>query len=142
VFTRLTLMPAFRALTIAAAFALVAACSSGGGGGGGATLRVTDGVVEITADDLKFNGSTIEAPAGEPFVVRFTNLESQPHNFAVDRSQGGAEIVTGEIITGPDATAEVEVPALEPGEYFFVCDVHATEMTGTIVVGEAPPASG
>ena len=61
--------------------------------------------------------------------------ESQPHNVAVysEADGGGDEIVIGDIITGPDVTTQVVVPALEPGTYYFRCDVHP-EMEGTIVV--------
>ena len=128
-------------LTLGLAIALVA-CGGGddsdapaasGGGTGGGTVAVVDGNVDLSADDLEFDASVIEAPAGEEFTITFTNLESQPHNVAVDTEEGGDEIVTGEVITGPDATTTITVPALEPGEYFFVCDVH-TDMNGTIVV--------
>lgn len=110
---------------------------------GGGTVAVVDGAVELSADELAFDASTIEAPAGEEFTVTLNNLESQPHNVSVYAEEGGEEIVTGEIVTGPDQSVDVVVPALDPGEYFFVCDVHATvdEMKGTIVVGE-PEASG
>jgi plastocyanin len=99
----------------------------------GGTVAVVDGNVDLSADDLQFNANVIEAPAGEEFTITFTNLESQPHNVAVDTEEGGDEIVTGEVITGPDATTTITVPALDPGEYFFVCDVHP-DMNGTIVV--------
>ncbi|HEX7170987.1 MAG TPA: cupredoxin domain-containing protein [Candidatus Limnocylindria bacterium] len=101
--------------------------------GGGGTVAVADGNVDLSANNLEFDASVIEAPAGEEFTITFTNLESQPHNVAVDTEEGGDEIVTGEVITGPDATTTITVPALEPGEYYFVCDVHP-EMNGTIVV--------
>lgn len=128
-------------------FAL-AACSSGGGGddggdGGGAgdcpgtggTATVTDGEVRLCADDLAFDATTIEAPAGEEFNITFTNAESQPHNVAVytEAGGGGEEIFIGEVITGPDVTTQVPVDGLEPGTYYFRCDVHP-EMEGTIVV--------
>lgn len=103
------------------------------GTGGGGTVAVVDGNVDLSADNLEFDASVIQAPAGEAFTITFTNLESQPHNVAVDTQEGGDEIVTGEVITGPDATTTITVPALEPGEYFFVCDIH-TDMNGTIVV--------
>ena len=99
----------------------------------GGTVAVVDGNVDLSADDLEFDATVIEAPAGEEFTITFTNLESQPHNVAVDTEEGGDEIVTGEVITGPDATTTITVPALDPGEYFFVCDVHP-DMNGTIVV--------
>jgi plastocyanin len=99
----------------------------------GGTVAVVDGNVDLSADDLQFDANVIQAPAGEEFTITFTNLESQPHNVAVDTEEGGDEIVTGEVITGPDATTTITVPALDPGEYFFVCDVHP-DMNGTIVV--------
>ncbi|MGH2358829.1 MAG: cupredoxin domain-containing protein [Candidatus Limnocylindria bacterium] len=100
------------------------------------TATVTDGVVEITADELAFDVGTINAPAGE-FIVHLVNVESQPHNFSVYTEEGGEPIVEGEIITGPDATVDIQVPALDAGTYFFVCDVHSSveAMTGTLVVG-------
>lgn len=124
-------------LLIPALITLLAACSGGGDDGsentGGGTIAVVGGAVEINADDLAFDASTIQAPAGEEFTVTLNNLESQPHNFAVYREEGGEQIVAGEIITGPDAAVDVTVPALEPGTYFFKCDVHP-EMNGAIVV--------
>lgn len=119
------------------AMTLVACTSGGASPSPRGTGTVTDGVVDIVANGLAFDLSTIEAPAGE-FIVRLINGENQPHNFSVYVEEGGELIVEGEIITGPDVTIEVQVPALEPGEYFFVCDVHATvqAMKGTLVVGE------
>ena len=100
---------------------------------GGGAVAVVDGNVDLSADSLEFDASVIEAPAGEAFTITFTNLEAVPHNVAVDVEEGGDEIVTGEVITGPDATTTINVPALEPGTYYFVCDIHP-EMNGTIVV--------
>jgi plastocyanin len=122
---------------------VLAACSSGeedggggggGNGGGGGTATVENGEVAISADNLEFDVSTIEAPAGEEFTINFTNLESQPHNVALYVEEGGDTIVEGEIVTGPDGTDQVVVPALDPGTYYFQCDVHP-DMNGTIVVG-------
>ena len=104
-----------------------------GSGDGGGTVAVENGNVDLSADDLEFDASVIEAPAGEEFTITFTNLESQPHNVAVLTEEGGDEIVRGEVITGPDAETTVTVPALEPGEYYFLCDVHP-EMNGSVVV--------
>lgn len=100
---------------------------------GGGTVAVVDGEVAISADDLEFDASTIEAPAGAEFTITFTNNESQPHNVAIYSEEGGDEIVIGEVITGPDATTQVVVPALEAGTYYFQCDVHP-DMNGAVVV--------
>lgn len=99
------------------------------------TVAVVDGNVDLAADNLEFDANVIEAPAGEAFTITFTNLEAVPHNVAVDTEEGGDEIVTGEVITGPDVSTTVNVPALEPGEEYFVCDIHPG-MNGTIVVDE------
>jgi plastocyanin len=134
------LMRRAQILGIVALAALVVACSpsgdgatNGGNGGDGGTATVTDGAVAISSDNLEFDVSTIEATAGEAFTITYTNLESQPHNVAIYTEEGGDEIVVGEIITGPDATTEVQVPAQEAGTYYFRCDVHP-EMEGQVVV--------
>jgi plastocyanin len=114
---------------------VLAACGGGdsdGGTSGGATVAVTDGVVEISADDLEFNAGTITATAGEPFTVVFTNLESQPHNVAVYTTEGGDEIAIGDVINEGE-TSELQVEGLTAGTYYFRCDVHP-EMEGTIVI--------
>lgn len=112
------------------------AAASAGTGGDGATGgegAVSGGTVEVTADDMAFNVDTITAPAGESFTVTFTNNEAVPHNFSVYTEEGGEEIAVGNVINEGE-TDEITIEGLEPGEYFFVCDVHPTEMTGTLVV--------
>ena len=101
-------------------------------GSGGGTVAVVDGVVELTAADLRFDATVIEAPAGEAFTISFTNNDSAPHNVAVYTEEGGDEIATSDPINEGE-TLEVEVPALDAGEYFFVCDIHP-DMNGTVVV--------
>lgn len=133
-----------RAALVMLSLLLVGALAACGGDGAasapetadpGRTGTVTGGSITITADDLEFNLDVIEAPAGETFTVVFENLEAVPHNWSLRVEEGGEEIVVGEVITGPDASVEVEVPALDAGEYFFVCDIHPADMTGTLVVG-------
>lgn len=135
-----------RGVALMAAIALVAlmaACSpstdDGGDGAaasgdatGGGTVSVTDGVVELSAADLAFDASVIEAPAGEAFTISFTNNDSAPHNVSVYTEEGGDVIVEGDVID-PGASTEVQVEALDAGEYFFVCDIHP-DMTGSVVV--------
>ena len=99
---------------------------------GGGTVSVVDGVVELTAADLLFDASVIQAPAGETFTISFTNNDSAPHNVAVDTEEGGDEIATSDPINQGESL-EVQVPAQDPGEYFFVCDIHP-DMNGTVVV--------
>ena len=93
-----------------------------------------DGVIVLSADQLQFSAPCIVAPTGEDFVVRFTNDESQPHNVAIYGDRGkGTKLFEGEIINGPDRTIDYEVAALEAGDYYFDCTVHA-EMNGAVYV--------
>jgi plastocyanin len=98
----------------------------------GGTVSVVNGAVDIGADEMAFDANVIQATAGEAFTVTFTNNESVPHNFSVYTEEGGEAIAQGKVI-GEGLTDEVEIEALEPGEYYFVCDLH-TEMNGVIVV--------
>jgi plastocyanin len=107
--------------------------TDGGDNTGGGTVSVSGGSVEITAADLAFDASTIEAPAGEAFTITLVNNDSAPHNISVYTEEGGEEVVVGDVINQGETT-EVEVPALDAGEYYFVCDVHP-DMNGTVVVG-------
>ncbi|MDQ3689507.1 MAG: cupredoxin domain-containing protein [Chloroflexota bacterium] len=128
--------------TAIALVALMAACSSpaestdasdGGGNAGGGTVAVTAGAVELSADDLAFDANVIQATAGEAFTITFTNNEAAQHNISVYTEEGGEEIVIGDVI-GEGETVEVQVPALDAGEYFFVCDIHPDIMMGSVVV--------
>ena len=119
-----------RALTVVAMTLLFAACSGGGGGDGGADPADAD--VSISANNNQFSTQELRVPAGEAFTLAFTNEEGAAHNVAIYVEQGGEALFVGEIFNGPDRTEVYEVPALEPGEYYFHCDVHP-EMNGTVI---------
>jgi plastocyanin len=128
-------------ITLILAFASVLAACSGGndasqppanGGAGGDTATVEGGNVEISAADLVFNVTTIEAPAGEDFTITLVNDDSAPHNVSVYSEEGGELLAEGPFID-PDQTGTTDVSALEPGTYYFVCDLHP-EMNGSLVV--------
>ena len=94
-----------------------------------------DSVIEISADNLKFSAPCMVAPAGEAFVIRFTNDEAAVHNVAIygDRSKATTHL-NGETITGPDQTIDYAVDALPAGDYYFDCIVHPAEMNGALYV--------
>ncbi len=110
-----------------------AAESAGAGDGGSGTATVTDGAVEITAENLEFSANTIEATAGEPFTITLVNNDTAPHNISIYAEEGGEVIVEGAVINQGE-TVEVQVDALAAGEYYFLCDIHP-EMNGAVVVG-------
>jgi plastocyanin len=108
----------------------VAACS---GGGAVASLTPPPGVdATVTAQNNKFIAQAIQLPAGRPTRLFFKNLDGQPHNVAIYADSSAAQsLFVGETIT--NAAQVYDVPALDPGEYFFRCDVHP-DMTGTVKV--------
>jgi plastocyanin len=93
-----------------------------------------DGVRVCAFDDTAFVPTTLDAPAGEPFVLEFENQdEGVPHNVAIYRDESAEEsLFVGDLVDGP-TTATYDVPALDAGDYFFRCDVHPA-MTGTVEV--------
>lgn len=76
-----------------------------------------DGVIEISADQLRFSAPCMVASAGVALVIRFTNKESEPHNVAIyaDRSKA-TPIEVGDAITGPNNTIDYPVDAMAAGD--------------------------
>lgn len=95
------------------------------GGGGTVTLN-------LAAQNIAFDQTSLTAPAGETFYILFTNNDAgTPHNVAINDASGGQQF-KGEIFPGV-ATKDYQVPALPAGTYMYVCSVHAN-MTGTLTV--------
>jgi plastocyanin len=113
--------------------------TAGAPGGGGA--RVT-----VAAQSLQFDTGRIELPANAPSTIHFENNDPGiQHNIAIfTDSSLGTNLFRGEIVTGPTAV-DYRIPPLDPGSYYFHCDVHPT-MSGTVVVkaagGGGPPPTG
>jgi plastocyanin len=111
--------------------------TAGRPGGGGA-------MVTVAAQGLQFDTDRIELPAA-PSTIHFENDDPGiQHNIAIfTDSTLGTNLFRGEIVTGP-ATVDYAIPALDPGSYYFHCDVHPT-MSGTVLVkgggGGPPPPS-
>jgi plastocyanin len=92
-------------------------------------------VIAISAKDLKFSVSCMQAPAGTAFKVRLTNNDGSPHEVAIYRDAGFSDaIVKPDPFSGPGVTKDVPVPALAAGTYYFNCIIHPADMKGTLVV--------
>jgi len=93
------------------------------------------GAVQITAHNLAFDQRTVNAPAGKPFTLTFDNeAPGVPHNVSIyTNASATTALFKGALVTGPK-TIDYHVGGLQPGSYFFRCDVHPTLMTGTFVV--------
>lgn len=137
-------------LVLGAALLVAAACSgdsdggetpSGGGEtpaagqtptGGGATAEIS------MIPTIQFDTSELTIAADTDVTITADNTDPGiSHNFAVYSSRDAAD-------SGEDALAATETCAgsctdevtlnLSPGEYFFRCQVHPSQMTGTLVV--------
>ena len=108
------------------------ATEGGDGGTGSGTVTVADGAVTITASGLQFDATTIEATAGEDFTITLVNNDSAPHNLSIYSEEGGDDLVMGGTAEAGQ-TVTVDVSALEPGTYYFQCDIHP-DMNGQVVV--------
>lgn len=91
--------------------------------------------VSISAKGVAFDTARLSAPAGTAFAIRFDNQDAGvPHNVSVYTDASAATVLLrGQIVTGPKVVT-YRVKALSAGSYFFRCDVHPAQMTGTLVV--------
>lgn len=79
---------------------------------------------------LQFDADAIEAPAGEDFCIEFTNDDSVPHDVGIpDIDFNGDDVQPGESTT-------YLIPAMEAGDYTFICTLHPQAMVGDLTVGE------
>jgi plastocyanin len=118
------------ALGLVALAVLSVACSSAEAKPAVPSGPVVDGPT-VVAKDLKFQTTSVEVKAGSNVTIHFDNQDSAPHNIAVyTDSSASKAVAVGDVVT--TAKSDLVVPALQPGTYFFRCDVHH-DMTGTIV---------
>lgn len=86
----------------------------------------------LAADDLAFDKQELDFPASTELELVFVNHDVAPHNFSLYREEGGELLFEGETIDQGEVTYELTTP--EEGIYFFRCDVHPTQMRGTVNV--------
>jgi cytochrome c oxidase subunit 2 len=97
----------------------------------------TGSAVSLVAHNIHWDKKCLAVDAHKPFTVTIANKDAGiDHDFAVWSSPKLKHryFVTAKV-TGV-ATKTYEVPALEPGRYFFQCDVHGPAMSGTLLVGQ------
>ena len=119
-------------LTIVAGPAIASRLRGGGADGGAGGGPPVSAEHTVTAQNLAFDTSELNVPAGQPITITFTNNETAPHNIAIyDSSERTTEIFNGKIIEGPDVTEVYNVDPLDAGNYYFLCIVHPN-MNGTV----------
>jgi cytochrome c oxidase subunit 2 len=92
--------------------------------------------LKILAQNTAFDKKCLAAPADKPFKIVFDDKDppSNPHNVAIF---DGDDATAPNVFRGATIGSQVinyDVPALDPGEYFFHCDVHPQAMKGKLVV--------
>jgi plastocyanin len=114
--------------------ASAAASASATASGGAVALTVTAPQGAATAG---FDPNKLEGPANTPFTVTFDNQDTttSPHNWVLKDPSGAKVQVGGDtgFFSGP-AKREYQIPALAPGDYSFLCEVHPAVMTGTLTI--------
>lgn len=103
------------------------------------TAIVDPQVLELTVHDFAFSTDLLEADAGRPITIAFSNEDGVVHNLQLWRDDARDEkLFFGELLDGP-ATIEYELGVLEPGRYRFECSPHVGTMFGHLVVEQAAP---
>ncbi|HEX5040213.1 MAG TPA: cytochrome c oxidase subunit II [Candidatus Limnocylindria bacterium] len=96
--------------------------------GGAAECGTT---ISIVASNSQFDIDSFEVPAGTPFCIEFENQDNIQHNVAILDS--GTPLFEGEFLNEP-GTITYQVPALDAGDYQFLCQAHPTTMLGDVTV--------
>jgi plastocyanin len=91
-----------------------------------------------------FAQTTLSFPADRPVNLTFENQEpGQQHDMVITAgSDAKAPVVfTGPLVQGP-GSAVYSIKPLQPGSYFYYCQVHPTTMMGTLTVAPEPSGGG
>lgn len=108
----------------------------GAAAGGGAAPAA--GGLTVDATDNKFDKTTLDAAAGAPLTVVFNNKGKVKHNLHFYDKKGGKTLADGAgsdtafIDGGKNETLTFTPPGA--GSFYYQCDLHPTEMFGTLNV--------
>jgi len=102
----------------------------------GSPTEAPTGEADLTAENIAFSPAelTLQPQDGQVSFV-FENVDPVAHNVAVTAGSDASAppLFEGEFITGPaKITYSFEAP--DPGDYFFYCQAHPAQMTGTLTV--------
>jgi len=89
--------------------------------------------LELTAKNVAFDKTELQASADQKFTLKFTNQEAIPHNVVIT-DKDNKQLFKSDDLTGPDKSGEFAVPPLPAGQYTFFCSFHPAQMVGTLTV--------
>ncbi len=88
----------------------------------------------MQAVNITFAPSSLSAPAGTPITVTLQNQDNGlAHNINFFAPGTSTSIGATDVVQGV-STQTLSLGSLAPGSYHFKCDVHPTQMSGTLVV--------
>ena len=83
-----------------------------------------------------FNTKSLSAAPGHAFAVTFDNQDAGvPHNWVLVKPDGSKVDIGDTTFFNGVATKTYHVPALNAGQYPYMCEVHPTTMKGILSVG-------
>ena len=113
---------------------------------GASVPAVPSATLKIIGQGTAFDTDKLAALTGVPLTLTFDNKDAGiAHNihFFKGADETGADVAQTDIAAGPQ-TETLKFGPLEAGDYFYRCDVHPAQMTGTLTAsaaGAAPAAT-
>ena len=103
-------------------------------GGPAPTAEAPSTALTITAQGTAWDKSTLLAIAGQPLTLTLNNNDngvSHDIHFFQGSDATGADVASTQIAQGV-TTETLNFGPLAAGDYYYQCDVHPTQMTGTL----------
>ncbi|MBI2762303.1 MAG: cytochrome c oxidase subunit II [Chloroflexi bacterium] len=90
-------------------------------------------VLNVTAEGIKFDTTTLDVPADSPFAIAFTNKDPAGVTHDIDIRDSNGTVVANEDTINGGTTTNYTINPLPAGTYTFFCSIHSN-MTGTLTV--------
>jgi plastocyanin len=122
-----------RALALLLVVALAATgCAGSALGYDRAPVSLDPASPTLGATGVAFDRAELSVPANRPFILVFENGEAVSHNVSIYTDASPRVRRFEGVLFGGPATRWYPVPALAPGTYVFLCDLHPS-MIGRLV---------